>query len=320
MAAHPILHTLIGGFHPFSFQNLAAVQTGGRNLLFPQGGGDGGRQRIGRVHFRSQQHHLKIFFLVLRPQPSRNGGMSLGQRPGLVKDHHIGLVQPFQSERILYPDMHIGGFAYPAHQRDGCYQAQRARTSDNENGNNRIKRMRHGFHTAEQYPDKKHGNRRSRQHGKDDIGYAVFTMQFFGQEPEHFTGQPHCDNQYGHFVIHVRLKSRVMPVVRKERVEQAEKKSHGSAESNQRVHGGASLTEPFPGIRIKRCSQKQQRKRGQRQLYLAAIGHIITEYGKQQQRNGQQPRADSLHLQTAVLPVTFFHVASFHTIGIFRAV
>lgn len=39
--------------------------------------------------------------------------MSLGQRPGLVKDHHIGLVQPFQSERILYPDMHIGGFAYP---------------------------------------------------------------------------------------------------------------------------------------------------------------------------------------------------------------
>ena len=106
----------------------------------------------------------------------------------------------------------------------------------------------------------------------------------------------------------------------KERVEQAEKKSHGSAESNQRVHGGASLTEQFPGIRIKRCSQKQQRKRGQRQLYLAAIGHIITEYGKQQQRNGQQPRADSLHLQTAVLPVTFFHVASFHTIGIFRAV
>lgn len=85
--------------------------------------------------------------------------------------------------------------------------------------------MRHGFHTAEQYPDKKHGNRRSRQHGKDDIGYAVFTMQFFGQEPEHFTGQPHCDNQYGHFVINVRLKSRVMPVVRKERVEQAERKA-----------------------------------------------------------------------------------------------
>ena len=43
-------------------------------------------------------------------------------------------------------------------------------------------------------------------------------------------------------------------------------------------------------------------------------------HGQQQQRNCKQPGTGSLHLQTAVMPVAFLYVTTFHTIGMFRAI
>lgn len=85
--------------------------------------------------------------------------------------------------------------------------------------------MRHSSHTAPEYPDKKHGNRRSRQDGKENPGYAVCTVPLFGQEAEHLAGEPHRYNQHRHFVVDIRVKPYPEPIVWKERVEQTERKA-----------------------------------------------------------------------------------------------
>ena len=112
--------------------------------------------------------------------------------------------------------------------------------------------MRHSFHTAKQYPDNKHKNRNPCQSRENDTGHTVTIMQFVGQETKYLASQPHSSSQYSHFVIDMRLKSHLIPVIRKERVEQTEKKSHEHTESNQHIHSNAPHTELFPGIGIER--------------------------------------------------------------------
>ena len=320
MAAYPIFRTVAEGLHPLAFQHPAAVQRCGSYAFFAQGGGNGCCQRVGRVHFRGQQYPLEILFLILRPQPGGDRRLPLGQRAGLVKDHYIGLVQTFQRQGILYPDVHIGSPAYAARQGKRSDQPQRTRACNDKNGNDRIERMRHSSHTAPEYPDKKHGNRRSRQDGKENPGYAVCTVPLFGQEAEHLAGEPHRYNQHRHFVVDIRVKPHPEPIVRKERIEQTEKESNGSAEGNQRIQPDAPRTKLLPGGRIESVSRKQQHKGRQRHLYFVDIGHLTAEDGKQRQQYGKRPRGGGLHLQAAVPAVPLFHLTVFHTTGMFRAV
>lgn len=131
---------------------------------------------------------------------------------------------------------------------------------------------------------------------------------------------PHRYNQHRHFVVDIRVKPHPEPIVRKERVEQTEKESNGSAEGNQRIQPDAPRTKLLPGGRIESVSRKQQHKGSQRHLYFPAIGHLSAEDGKQRQQYGKRPRGGGLHLQAAVSAVPFFHLTLFHTTGMFRAV